>query len=332
VTGDQKVPVAQAISCTQVTKHFGAFAAVADLDLQVEPGTVLGYIGPNGAGKSTTIRMLLGLSRPTRGQVRVFGLDPGTDPTVRARIGYSPGEVRLDEGLTVSQTLKSWSRLRTGVDPKLRRELVDRFEVKLDKPVRGLSTGNRRKLCLVGAFMARPDLLILDEPTNGLDPLMQEVFVEVATEAKREGATILLSSHIMSEVERIADSVAVLRDGRLVATGPTAQMRHGAAQRFKVEFAESRPPIADLMQLNGATSVVADGSTLVLDWSGPPTELIKVLARYPVASLTAPEPDLEHAFFAHYQPGETAPPEEHGNAGTLALSRSTQDQPAPSLR
>jgi ABC-2 type transport system ATP-binding protein len=326
------VPIAQAISCTQVTKQFGEFAAVSDLDLQVEPGTVLGYIGPNGAGKSTTIRMLLGLSRPTRGQVRVLGVDPAADPTVRARIGYSPGEVRLDEGLSVSQTLDSWSRLRTGVDPKLRRDLVDRFAVKLDKPVRGLSTGNRRKLCLVGAFMARPDLLILDEPTNGLDPLMQEVFVEVATEAKREGATILLSSHIMSEVERIADSVAVLRDGRLVAAGPTAQMRHGAAQRFKVEFGELRPSTAELAQLSGATNVAAEGSTFVFDWSGSPTELLKVLARYPVASLTAPEPDLEHAFFAHYRGGDVAQVENNSPAGTPASSGSARDLLTPSLR
>ncbi|MFE5996443.1 ATP-binding cassette domain-containing protein [Streptomyces sp. NPDC056454] len=292
------------IECTDVTKKFGDFTALSRLNLTVPPGVVYGYLGPNGAGKSTTIRMLMGLSRPTSGQVRVLGQDP-TTPEVRRRIGYLPGELRLDERLTIEQTLTSWGRLRGLADTAYRDELVQRFGVDPSRQVRGLSTGNRRKVGLIGAFMARPELLILDEPTNGLDPLMQQVFLATVEEARDNGQSVLLSSHILSEVERVADLVAVLQGGRLAASGPTQELRRQAAQRFHIIFAEGEEvPLAGLAALEGASGVErrqAEGQEVSLAWAGSPDALLRFLAGHRITTLTAPEPDLEEAFLEYYQ-------------------------------
>ncbi|WP_430477721.1 ABC transporter ATP-binding protein [Streptomyces sp. P11-1] len=292
------------IECTDVTKKFGDFTALSRLNLTVPPGVIYGYLGPNGAGKSTTIRMLVGLSRPTSGQVRVLGQDP-TDPEVRRRIGYLPGELRLDERLTIGQTLDSWGRLRGLTDTAYRDELVQRFGVDPSRKVRGLSTGNRRKVGLVGAFMARPELLILDEPTNGLDPLMQQVFLSTTEEARANGQSVLLSSHILSEVERVADLVAVLQGGKLAASGPTQELRRQAAQRFHITFAEGEEvPLAALAALEGASKVerrLPEGQEVSLAWAGSPDALVKFLAGHRITTLTAPEPDLEEAFLEYYQ-------------------------------
>ncbi|MEI7030357.1 ABC transporter ATP-binding protein [Streptomyces pratensis] len=293
------------IECTDVTKRFGDFTALSRLDLTVPQGVVYGYLGPNGAGKSTTIRMLMGLSRPTSGRVRVLGEDPA-DAGVRSRIGYLPGELRLDERLTIAQTLTSWGRLRGLSDTSYRDELVQRFGVDPARKVRGLSTGNRRKVGLIGAFMARPELLILDEPTNGLDPLMQQVFLEAVEEARGRGQSVLLSSHILSEVERVADLVAVLQGGRLAAAGPTRELRRGAAQRFHVTFADGADvPLVSLAALEGASAVerrLPESQEVSLAWTGSPDPLLRLLAEHRIATLTAPEPDLEDAFLEFYQP------------------------------
>ncbi|WP_097870586.1 ABC transporter ATP-binding protein [Streptomyces sp. rh34] len=292
------------IECTDVTKKFGDFTALSRLNLTVPQGVVYGYLGPNGAGKSTTIRMLMGLSRPTSGQVRVLGQDP-TDPEVRRRIGYLPGELRLDERLTIGQTLTSWGRLRGLTDTAYRDELVQRFGVDPSRRVRGLSTGNRRKVGLVGAFMARPELLILDEPTNGLDPLMQQVFLATVEEARAGGQSVLLSSHILSEVERVADLVAVVQGGRLAASGPTRELRRRAAQRFHIAFAEGEDvPLAALADLEGASDVERrrpEGQEVSLAWAGSPDALLTFLAGRRITTLTAPEPDLEEAFLEYYR-------------------------------
>ncbi|MFJ6681762.1 ABC transporter ATP-binding protein [Streptomyces werraensis] len=308
------------IECTDVTKKFGDFTALSRLNLTVSQGVVYGYLGPNGAGKSTTIRMLMGLSRPTSGAVRVLGQDP-VRPEVRGRIGYLPGELRLDERLTIGQTLASWGRLRGLTDTAYRDELVQRFGIDPSRKVRGLSTGNRRKVGLVGAFMARPELLVLDEPTNGLDPLMQQVFLGTVEEARDNGQSVLLSSHILSEVERVADQVAVLQGGRLAASGPTHELRRRAAQRFHITFAEDEDiPLTALASLDGASDVERrrpEGQEVSLAWTGSPDPLLKLLAGHRITTLTAPEPDLEEAFLEYYQ--SDVP----GSRGTAA------DEPSP---
>lgn len=292
------------IQCAKLTKRFGSFTAVQDLDLTLEPGSVLGFLGPNGAGKSTTIRMMLGLSAPSSGAVRLFGEDPLRNRHVRARVGYSPGELRLDDRLTVAATLKSWARLRGGVDESFRDELVTRLGVQIDRHVRSLSTGNRRKLALVGAMMSRPDLLVLDEPTNGLDPLVQNEFMSLLSEVTDSGTSVLLSSHILSEVERIADRIVVIRGGVAVAHGPTDQLRKGAAQVFRAVFTdEVRDPSA-FTELAGSVSVESpQPRELRIRWSGSPQPLLAKLAEYDLESLTAPEPDLETAFMSYYRGG-----------------------------
>ncbi|MGW2088279.1 ATP-binding cassette domain-containing protein [Streptomyces sp. NPDC001880] len=292
------------IECSEVTKKFGDFTALSRLNLTVPPGVVYGYLGPNGAGKSTTIRMLMGLSRPTSGRVRVLGEDP-TDPAVRGRIGYLPGELRLDDRLTIGQTLVSWARLRGLTDTAYRDSLVERFGIDPARKVRGLSTGNRRKVGLVGAFMAKPELLILDEPTNGLDPLMQQVFLSTVEEARDNGQSVLLSSHILSEVERVADLVAVLQGGKLAASGTTQELRRQAAQRFHITFAEGEEvPLTALAALDRASGVERrrpGGQEVSLAWAGSPDALLKLLVGHRITTLAAPEPDLEEAFLEYYR-------------------------------
>lgn len=290
------------IQSEKLTKRFGGFTAVHDLDLDLDPGTVLGFLGPNGAGKSTTIRMMLGLSRPSSGTVRLFGEDPLRTPAVRTRVGYSPGELRLDDTLSVAATLKSWARLRGGIDDVFRDSLIDRLGVQVDRHVRGLSTGNRRKVALVGALMSRPELLILDEPTNGLDPLVQNEFMAILEEVTASGTSVLLSSHILSEVERIADRIVVIKAGAIVADGATDELRRGATQEYRAVFADSAPDPSILASLGGARSVERpEPGELRIQWTGPPRDLLQNLAAYELESLTAPEPDLETAFMSYYR-------------------------------
>lgn len=290
------------IECIALSKKFGHLTAVRDLNLSLEEGTVLGFVGPNGAGKSTTIRMLLGLARPSAGSVRIFGSEPQRDVKVRGRVGYSPGELRLDDRLSVKTTLASWARLRGTVDAGFRDELIERLDVQPDRQVRGLSTGNRRKVALVGALMSKPDLLILDEPTNGLDPIVQSEFMTILSEAALRGTSILLSSHILSEVERIADLVLVIRAGAIVASGPTKQLRGDLPQIFRANFRTDAPAATQFEQLTGTIKVEKPHSReLLIHWSGPPGPLLSRLADYELDSLTAPEPDLEQAFLSYYR-------------------------------
>ena len=264
---------------------------------------MFGFIGPNGAGKSTTIRMLVGLSAPTSGRCRVLNGDPFEDVASRHRIGYLPGELRLDHRLTVGQTLDSWSRIRGNVNDDHRRQLVERFELDERRPTRDLSTGNRRKVGLVGAFMSRPEMLILDEPTNGLDPLMQQVFLSLVEETRADGRTVFLSSHILSEVERVADSVALLRRGRLIMHGDVAELHRSARQFYRIKFAH-RAPIAALTDLAGPDAVMVQDqqdAVVTVDWGGSPDELLGLLGQHSVESLVVPEVDLENSFLTYYE-------------------------------
>lgn len=297
-----------AISCRAVTKRFGQITALDALDLGVRRGRVTGYLGPNGAGKSTTIRILLDLARPDAGQVRVLGADPRSDgPGLRRRIGYLPGELRLDERLTVDQTLLSWDRLRGGLtDPAYVDDLCRRLGLDRSRHTKGLSSGNRRKVGLVGAFMSRPDLLVLDEPTSGVDPLVQATFQELVEETLAEGRTVFLSSHVLSEVQHLADDVVVLREGRVVATGDVAQLRRAARQPFSVWF-DGPAPTEEIRATPGVHDVEVQGSEVRGAVEGSPSALLSVLARHEVDHLLMPEPDLEDAFLPYYESTQEEP-------------------------
>ena len=296
---------APVIRCDGLVKRFGDVVALDRLDLEVPPGQVVGFLGPNGAGKSTTIRILLDLARPSDGRVEVLGVDPRAGgPRLRARIGYLPGELRLDERLTVAQTLRSWSRLRDGsVDERDVDALCARFELDPSRHTKGLSSGNRRKVGLVGAFMARPELLILDEPTSGLDPLVKSEFQRLLEETRDAGATVFLSSHVLSEVQHVADRVIVIRRGRAVATGAVDDLRRSARQPFTVWFADA-PPEAELRATAGVSGLDVHGREVNGTVEGSPSELLAVLSRHAVQHLLMPEPDLEDAFLQLYEDAE----------------------------
>ena len=293
---------APVIRCAALEKHFGDVVALDRLDLEVPHGQVVGFLGPNGAGKSTTIRILLDLARPDGGRVEVLGSDPRAGgPELRRRIGYIPGELRLDERLTVDQTLRSWARLRGGVvDQAFVDELCERVQLDPSRHTKGLSSGNRRKVGLVGAFMSRPELLVLDEPTGGLDPLIQAQFQTMVEEARGAGATVFLSSHVLSEVQRVASHVIVIRRGRAVATGAVDELRASARQPFTAWFAGD-PPEAELRAVPGVSCVVVRGREASGVVEGAPAALLGVLGRFPVEHLHWPEPDLEDAFLRFYE-------------------------------
>ncbi|HEY5662873.1 MAG TPA: ABC transporter ATP-binding protein [Ilumatobacter sp.] len=291
-----------AIRCERVVKRFGDVVALNGLDLTVERGTVVGYLGPNGSGKSTTIRILLDLARADAGAVAVLGHEPrAAGPALRSRIGYLPGELRLDDRLSVRETLRSWAVLRgDGVVPAYVDELCDRLDLDPTRANRTLSSGNRRKVGLVGAFMARPELLVLDEPTSGVDPLVQAEFLALVDEARHDGRTVFLSSHVLSEVQRLADEVIVIRSGEVVATGSLDDLRQQALQPFVVWF-DGDPPMAELHTLGGISGLErVHGGEVQGVIEGGPDDLLQVLARHRVVHVLFPEPDLEQAFLTFY--------------------------------
>lgn len=294
------------IRCAGVVKRFGAVTALDGLDLEAPAGQVVGFLGPNGAGKSTTIRILVDLARADRGVVEVLGSDPrSAGPALRGRIGYLPGELRLDERLDVRTTLELWSRVRGGrVDPQYVEELCERLSLDPTRATKGLSSGNRRKVGLVGAFMDRPELLVLDEPTSGVDPLVQAEFADLVSDAAAEGRTVFLSSHVLSEVQRMADHVIVIRGGKVVASGSVDELRHLARQPFRARFAGA-PPVRELLATRGVSEVELRGDEVTGLVEGPPDALLAVLASHPVTSLLMPEPDLEDAFLRMYEAGPT---------------------------
>jgi ABC-2 type transport system ATP-binding protein len=290
-----------AILCTAVTKRFGSVTALDGLDLRVASGQVVGYLGPNGSGKSTTIRILLDLARADAGSVRVFGQDPRhAGAALRTRIGYLPGELRLDGRLKVDETLRMWARVRdVPIDHAYTTELCERLDLDPGRDASALSTGNRRKVGLVGAFMSRPDLLILDEPTAGVDPLVQAEFVALVRAARDEGRTVLLSSHVLAEVRRVADSVVIIRAGRAVAVGTMEALSKSARQRFSVRFVDA-PPVDELTGITGIADLQIDDRHVSGAFTGSPTPLLAILGRHPVEHITIPEPDLEESFLHFY--------------------------------
>jgi ABC-2 type transport system ATP-binding protein len=291
-----------AICTSGLTKRYDETVALDGLDLAVEPGEVYGYLGPNGAGKTTTIRLLLGLLRPSGGRAELFGVDAWADPVAaHRRIAYVSAEPNLWPSLTGAETLEFLARVRGGADAASRDVLVERFQLEVDKKVRALSHGNHQKVQLVAAFASRADLLVLDEPTGGLDPLMEMAFRETVREAKARGQTVFLSSHILSEVEAVCDRVGILRGGRLVDEGTLAELRHLGAQTVEVTFAG---PVPALPQIDGVAAAAAGENALSFEVTGSVAPLLSALAGKGVVSLRSREPSLEEIFLHHYEDGD----------------------------
>ncbi|SJN38483.1 ABC transporter, ATP-binding protein [Microbacterium esteraromaticum] len=295
------------IDITALHKRYGRQTALHSLDMQVQPGTIYGLIGPNGAGKTTTLRTLVDVIRPTSGSVRVLGEDPRRGgATLRRRIGYVPGELRLEGRVTGHRMLDFYSHVSGPVARGTVDELADRLGVDLSRPVRSLSKGNKQKVGLIQAFMHRPELLILDEPTSGLDPLMQREFQAMVREARDAGQTVLLSSHVLSEIQQTADEVAVLANGRIVAQGDVASLRLGSVRRVRVELEET--DAADVRrvfsEITGVEALEVAPLDSILQLSatmqGAIDPLIKALARFTVHDLTIEEPDLEESVLRLY--------------------------------
>jgi ABC-2 type transport system ATP-binding protein len=292
------------IRAQQLTKRYGHVTALDSLDLEIEQGEVFGYLGPNGAGKSTTIALLLGFIRPTSGSARIFDLDVRRDARlIHRRVAYVPSEANLWPSLTGAEALQFLGNVHGSVDAAYRGELIDRFELVADKKIRAYSHGNRQKILLIAAFASRADLLLLDEPTTGLDPLMEQVFRACVQEAHARGQTVLLSSHILSEVEAVCDRVAMLRAGRIIEIGHLEALRGLAALRVRAEFAASVP---DVSRLDGVSNVMVDGRTMECDVSGSMQPLLRALADASVMHMTTREPSLEELFVSHYGDGYSA--------------------------
>jgi ABC-2 type transport system ATP-binding protein len=290
-----------AIATSGLSKDYGAGRGLFDLDLEVRRGEVFGFLGPNGAGKSTTMRLLLSLIRPTAGTARVLGLDVLKDSlAVRRRIGFLPGDLALYPRLSGLQVLDFLAALRGGVEKPYRDALIERLGADVSRPVRELSTGNRQKLGLVQAFMHRPELLILDEPIAGLDPLVQRSFHTLLREVSADGATVLLSSHTLSEVERVTDRLAILRRGRLVVIDSVENLRGIAAQRLEIEFA-SPVSAEEFAALPSVVSAAAEGTVVTVSFEGSADAVVKRAATHEVRAVRPREDDLEDIFLRYYQ-------------------------------
>lgn len=289
-----------------LTKAFGRVRALTGLDLRVERGEVHGFLGPNGAGKSTTIRVLLGLLKADGGRVRLLGGDPWTDVVeLHRRLAYVPGDVSLWPGMTGGEAIDLLGSLRGGLDEKRRAELVQRFELDPTKRGRQYSKGNRQKVAIVAALASDAELLVLDEPTSGLDPLMENVFQEVVAEAQARGTTVLLSSHILAEVETLADRLSIIRDGRVVRTGTLAELRGKTRTtiRATLERAPDQAVLAALVDVHGDVQV--DGHTLSASVEADRIgDAMTLLTPFGFTSLTVAPPSLESLFLRLYA-GET---------------------------
>ncbi|AGF73784.1 ABC transporter ATP-binding protein [Corynebacterium halotolerans] len=284
------------IEVQDLTKNFGDFRALNEFNLSVEKGSIHGFLGPNGSGKSTTIRTLLGVLHPTSGTVRVLGRDPRRHPDVLRRVGYVPGDVSLWPNLTGRETLRALESLRgRQVDRDREDELIDAFQLDPDKRAREYSTGNRRKVSLVAALSVGAELLILDEPTAGLDPLMEQTFVDVIRQEKKRGTTVLLSSHIMSEVEKLCDSVTVIKEGRAVESGSISELRHLSAHRITATVPEPTP---ELRELAGAE--FKDAQLRVTANREDVSHILRLILTAGGEGITATPTSVEELFLRHY--------------------------------
>ncbi|HWM33952.1 MAG TPA: ABC transporter ATP-binding protein [Pseudolysinimonas sp.] len=295
-----------AITTRGLQKRYGARTAVQALDLEVQQGTVFGLIGPNGAGKTTTLRMLLDIIRPTAGTAAVLGADPRHGgPALRRRIGFVPGELRLEGRVRARTLLAHYADLSGPVPHGEIDRLARRLDVDLSRPVRALSKGNKQKVGLIQAFMHRPELLVLDEPTSGLDPLVQREFLSMVREARDNGQTVLLSSHVLSEIQQTADRVAVLSTGRVVAEGDVESLRLTSRRRIRAGVRDTnheamRNALAGIPGVSHAEVIEGDIVRVSATIDGDIDPLIKLLASSTVVDLAIEEPDLEESVLALY--------------------------------
>jgi ABC-2 type transport system ATP-binding protein len=287
-------------------KSYGKVQALRGVDLEVQRGEIFGFLGPNGAGKTTTIRCLLDLIRPDGGSARVLGIDPQADPVVvQARTGYLPGELALNDNLTAERQLRFFADMRGGKTNKtFVHQLAERLDLDLKRPIKNLSKGNKQKVGVIQALMHQPELLLLDEPTGGLDPLMQQEVLSLIREAKADGATVFFSSHIMSEVETVAERVAIIRQGRIVEVAETASLVDRGLRHATVRFKEAVDS-GVLDRLPGVQVISRDnGLNVALQIEGEMDELIKALGSLPVSYLETARPSLEEVFLAYYEAGQ----------------------------
>jgi len=288
------------IHTEKLTKRYGPHRGIADLDLDVEEGEIFGFLGPNGAGKTTTMRVLLDLIRPTSGRAEVFGIETTADPVaIHRRIGYLPGEFDLYDRLTGAQTIEYFANLRGGVDAGYVAELIERLDLDPSRRFKEYSKGNKQKVGLIVALQHRPDLLILDEPTSGLDPLVQQTFFGMVREARSEGRSVFLSSHIIDEVDRTCDRVAIIREGRLVQVDSIEAIRRLAFHHVELIFAA--PVASDIFSyIDGVSDVEAVGSTIRMRVAGPIGSVLAAAAPHGILDVVSREPNLEDVFLAQY--------------------------------
>ena len=293
------------IEVDRLTKSYGRRRGIADVSFQVGEGEVFGFLGPNGAGKTTTIRVLMALIRADSGSAKITGLDCwDRSVDIKRSVGYVPGEPSLDGNLTGGQILEYFANLRGGVDQMYLKQLVERLDLDTGRKFRQYSTGNKRKVVLIQAFMHKPRVLILDEPTSGLDPLNQQEFDGMVREARDEGRTVFLSSHVLSEVEKTCTRVGIIREGRLVKVGGVHDLND--IKRYEITITFAGPvPVEAFAQLEGVTQVerLSDGRAVRLAMQGSADAVIKAAAHYPVISLTSYEPSLEDVFLRYYESG-----------------------------
>jgi ABC-2 type transport system ATP-binding protein len=295
-----------AIHAEQLTKSYGEHRGIVEVDLDVAEGEAFGFLGPNGAGKTTMIRTLLDHIRPTSGRAQIFGIDTTADPVaIHRRVGYLPGEFVLYDKLTGGQTLEYFANLRAGVDATYQADLIARLDIDPSRRFKEYSKGNKQKIGLVIALQHRPDLLMLDEPTSGLDPLVQQEFYTVIREAKAEGRTVFMSSHILSEVERTCDRVAIIREGRLARVDRVEALRDMAHHQVELRFV-GPVPTAVFESLPGVSNVVAEDHVLRMRVSGAITPVVKAAAQYELSDFVSREPSLEETFLAEYGPRQSS--------------------------
>jgi len=290
------------VQIEKLTKFYGRHRGIIEVDLSVNQGEVFGFLGPNGAGKTTTIRLLLDHIRPTSGRATIFGIETTEDPVaIHRRVGYLPGEFSLYDRLTGAQTIEYFANLRGGVDGDYVKSLIERLDLDPSRRYREYSRGNKQKVALVCAMQHRPDLLILDEPTAGLDPLVQQAFFELLGEQIAEGRTVFFSSHIISEVERLCDRVAIIRDGRIVEVDAVRALRALAVHHVELRFA-SAPSLTEFERLEGVSDLKAeeDGKVIRMQVAGPIGAVVMAASRHDLVDVVSREPNLEELFLAQY--------------------------------